>query len=381
MSGLLADYEQINGATSRNTSYRRPDLPWRIVLHTIEGYSSTHVGFRALAGGHRNAPHLWVDPRAGKRWKLQTVPLDKAARSLARPSGSPETNHAMALQVEIAGRAAETQGWSDSDLDWLGAEVVAPMVAFVRSVGSDIDLDYVERTYGAGEGIVLATVNSPIRHNLPTWYGCNWVTTHQRVIANSHWDAGKLRNGRVLSAAKEALGDTAPSPVLPPKPPTPPIEEITVAEADRIIEQVNLHTDAKVLGLMSFALANQKTGVLWRIEGTKAPWYGRDGAGTYLLDFDAALEFKKLHEITESSATISQTLHDAITKDVAVVNVSGKSIDEIVAAVSEVDADFVNGAIEEAVQRAVQAVQAQLSGDLSKIKQVADLLGEISSGA
>jgi len=255
------------------------------------------------------------------------------------------------------------------------------MVAFVRSVGSDIDLDYVERTYGAGEGIVLATVNSPIRHNLPTWYGCNWVTTHQRVIANSHWDAGKLRNGRVLSAAKEALGDTAPSPVLPPKPPTPPIEEITVAEADRIIEQVNLHTDAKVLGLMSFALANQKTGVLWRIEGTKAPWYGRDGAGTYLLDFDAALEFKKLHEITESSATISQTLHDAITKDVAVVNVSGKSIDEIVAAVSEVDADFVNGAIEEAVQRAVQAVQAQLSGDLSKIKQVADLLGEISSGA
>ena len=372
---VLPGYEQIHGATGRSTPYRVTSAPWRVVFHKVQGRTSSLAGFRTVAKNHSNGPHCWVDDRADRRWKLETVPINMSAKALAHPRGTPETNHMHAVQVEIAGYAEEAHLTPKADLEWLGTDVLAPIVRAIRSLGGDIDLTYVERTYKANEGIVLASVNSPIRYDEPTWRRCNWLTTHQRVIANSHWDCGGLNLRTIIAAAREALGETPP-PKPPPKPPAP--EEITVAEADRIIEQVNLHTDAKVLGLMSFALANQKTGVLWRIEGSKAPWYGRDGDGTYLFDFDTALEFKRLHEITESSATISQALHDAITSSTTVVNVSGKSVEAIAAAVSDTDADFINGAIEEAVQRAVQAVQAQLSGDLSKIGQVASLLAQIA---
>jgi len=373
MSALLPGYEQISGKTPRGNSYRRSDLPWRIVLHTIEGASPNLASFRSLAKGHPSAPHLWIDPRAGKRWRLQTVPLDKVARSLRRPRGAPETNHARAIQCEIAGRAAETQSWSRADVEWIGAEMVAPVVRFIRSVGGDLDLEYVERTYGANEGIVLATVSSPIRFDQGTWYGCKWVTSHQRVIANSHWDAGKLNLGLVLSAVKEALGETPPSPV-PVPPPTPPTQEITVSEADRIID----HIDVKTLGLMSFGLANQKTGVIYRVQGTTAPWYGIDSLGLRVLDFDGAVAFKRMHEITENSPNVSVELH-AQNVEMAGVDISDADVARIAAAVSETDADFINGSIEAAVQRAVQAVQVDLAGDLSKIRQVAELLAQVAT--
>ena len=366
MSGLLPGYEQIHGATARGTNYRRTDLPWRVVLHTIEGYSSSHAGFRSLAAGHRNSPHLWVDPRAGKRWKLQTVPLDKAARSLRRASGQPETNHAMALQVEMAGRAAETQGWSNADLDWLGAEMLAPIVEFVRSVGSDINLDYVERTYGAGEGIILASVSSPIRYNQQTWYyDCNWVSTHQRVTGNSHWDAGDLNNGRIIAAAKEALGET------PPSPPPPPSGEITVGQAEDIID----HIDVKVLGLMSFMMANQKTGVIYRVTGTTAPWYGVDALGLRVLDLDGAKQFKRMHEITENTPNISAELH-AANLEMAGAEFDDDDLAAIADAVSETDAEFINGVAEATAQKLAQMVEFQTGNNKDLLEAVAEALSQ-----
>ncbi len=116
-----------------------------------------------------------------------------------------------------------------------------------------------------------------------------------------------------------------------------------MAEADRIIKELKSYTDTKFLGLMSFILSNQKTGVLWRAAGTAAPWYGRDGDGTYMLDFESAVAFKKLHEISQNSVEISQELHDAITSTTTVVNVSGRSVQEIADAVSATDSDFLNG--------------------------------------
>lgn len=383
---LLPDYEQIRGSTRYTTDYRVPEAPWRLVLHTVEGDPATKAAMNYTARNHRWGPHLWVSPRL--KHKIQTVPLNKSASALLHPSGTIETNHMKAIQVEQFGFANGTQDWSDEWADWIGEFVIA---AVYIAVGGALNLDYEEQTFGAGDGIILATSSSPIRHDASTWRRCNWVTTHQRIIYNDHWDCGKFKLRRALAAARETVGN--PGPVDP----LPPVDtgEMTVSEADRVIQHMDnillkdmqARTDqiaGQIARAMSWMAENQKTAVLYRVAGTTAPWYGLVGGRVVgPMDVSEAIEFKAHHEITENSIEISEAWHEIYTNALGVVEVSDKSVEDIANAVNEVNAQLLNGLPggDELVQRIVQRIVVEV-GEQNKeiLGSVADALKQASEG-
>ena len=71
-------------------------------------------------------------------------------------------------------------------LKWLAEEFLVPMLEInkIPNVWS--------RSYGAGEGIVLATIHSPIRMGGQEWYNFSGITYHQTVPGQDHWDMGKI---------------------------------------------------------------------------------------------------------------------------------------------------------------------------------------------
>jgi hypothetical protein len=163
--------------------------PWRFVFHTIEGEPSADA-FRRLATGHANPPHLWAMPSTDLL--LQTIPLNRSAYALARPS-STETNRLQAVQLELWGFAANMAGASQATLDWLADRVLAPVARTVP-----INLDNVrpsggEHCYGT---------SSPCRMSAKEWARFDGVCGHKDVPTNSHWDPGGLNMAAIAARAK-----------------------------------------------------------------------------------------------------------------------------------------------------------------------------------
>lgn len=126
-------------------------------------------------------------------------------------------------------------------------------------------------------------------------------------------------------------------------------------------------------GQASFMLNNQKTGVLFRKAGTTAPWYGMMGGRVIgPMDFDTAIEFKKLNEISENSVEVADPLFSVLIAPAEVV-LADKSVEEIAEAVSSVDAAFLNETADATAQKIAQGVLAQLGDRIS-----ADLVDEIA---
>lgn len=126
-------------------------------------------------------------------------------------------------------------------------------------------------------------------------------------------------------------------------------------------------------GTASFILNNQKTGVLFRKAGTTAPWYGMMGGRVIgPMDFDTALAFKKLNEINENSTEVADPLFSVLVAPAEVV-LTDQSVEEIAAAVSSVDAAFLNETADATAQKIAQGVLAQLGERIS-----ADLVDEIA---
>jgi hypothetical protein len=168
------------------------DGPWRVVFHTIEGEPSP-AGFRMLAAGHGNPPHLWAMPSADLL--LQTIPLNRSAYALARP-GSLETNRLHAIQVECWGFAAKMGKATPETLKWLAERVLAPVARLLP-----INLDKVspaggEPCYGR---------NSACRMTPQEWQAFDGVCGHQHVPESDHWDPGPLNLSAIAVRAKATL--------------------------------------------------------------------------------------------------------------------------------------------------------------------------------
>jgi hypothetical protein len=93
----------------------------KIVLHTTESPQQWIDGaIRQFATQGVGTPHLSIGYREGFRFPVvaQFIPFHRTAKTLEHPNGTPETNRARAVQIEICGRAAESNGW---DLNWYRA--------------------------------------------------------------------------------------------------------------------------------------------------------------------------------------------------------------------------------------------------------------------
>lgn len=190
VSGWLDGIERVPNDHSGGGTYA-DGVPWRFVVHTVEGDPDNVSDCRLIAGSHRSPPHLWYSPRLG--WYGQTVPLDRSAFALAHPPGTAETNKMRALQVEVFGYAAETQDWPPPWLDGIGY-----LVRRCVNAGYPVNLEHVAPTTGEdGYGHDGAVRFSP--HEWTQWDG---LCGHANVPANDHWDPGAADLAAVARAAR-----------------------------------------------------------------------------------------------------------------------------------------------------------------------------------
>lgn len=171
---------------------------WRIVLHTIEGGTSPSV-----IAAHAYPPHLWYNPATRQLW--QTVPLSRSAFALYQDPNAPHyTNRARALQVEIAGYAAQTATWPQQWLDNLTVDVIVPLCRWVASQGGMIDL---LDAPDPGPIPNSARPDAPQRLTATRWATGGGLYSHRHVpMGDDHWDTGYLDTPRIAAHAAYLIG-------------------------------------------------------------------------------------------------------------------------------------------------------------------------------
>lgn len=168
--------------------------PMKILLHTTEG--STAAAAFAAFRIHGSWPTFTVDPNTRRRY--QHYDTNGAARALKNLSGGVETNRDGVIQIEIVGFAGQSHTWSSEVLQWLGEQVIAPIVAAHPS----INLDNHPTFYGEDAGFTIASASARQRMSYAAWDAFNGICGHQHAPENDHWDPGKLNIAAVVAAAK-----------------------------------------------------------------------------------------------------------------------------------------------------------------------------------
>lgn len=92
----------------------------KIVWHTTEGTSFD--GARATLFANGDEPHFLVS--VDGRFVQQFIPLNRSSKSLRHPAGTPETNRAHCVQIEVCGFARDSQNWSEAKMERLAALAV-----------------------------------------------------------------------------------------------------------------------------------------------------------------------------------------------------------------------------------------------------------------
>lgn len=85
---------------------------WKLVWHTTESPVVAVDSMVRVLHDKGAEPHFCFGKRDGRYVAVQMCPLNQAARTLQHPAGTPETNRANAIQVEICGRASESGLWT-----------------------------------------------------------------------------------------------------------------------------------------------------------------------------------------------------------------------------------------------------------------------------
>lgn len=165
----------------------------KLVLHTTEG-----SGFGTMDRVLREKsaePHVLIDP--GTREVKQYFPFNQYSKALEHPYGTPETNRANCIQIEIVGFAAPNPSHRDvaeESLDWyanLGAlcELIRHRVPFLRVA-----------PYLFVKGVQRIPVS--------TFAGVGGIIGHMHVPSqpSGHWDPGRF-NARSLIHCME-MADT-----------------------------------------------------------------------------------------------------------------------------------------------------------------------------
>lgn len=172
-----------------------PSYPMRGVLHTTEG-GIAHGAFAAYRSAN-SWPHFTV---AMDGTVYQHLAIDRAARSLQNLSGGVETNRAGAIQIEVCGKAAQT--------NWPLAQVQA-MILLMRWIEAQTGIRPIAPAFG---GNAEYGQRNPLEFTHEQWRTFNGWCGHQHVPENSHWDPGAI-------AIANLLPTEVPMPETPAAPP------------------------------------------------------------------------------------------------------------------------------------------------------------------
>jgi N-acetylmuramoyl-L-alanine amidase len=156
----------------------RPKLCW----HSTEG--STIEGAISAYRAKRSSPHFTIDPSRDRI--VQHISIFKAGRALEHPAGTPETNRARTIQVEIVGLAAQMQQLGSDELRSLTR--LARWIERNAGVPSKCDVEFVRFPSGV-----------PQRLQGQRWLDYSGHHGHMHVPANDHEDPGALAIRELLA--------------------------------------------------------------------------------------------------------------------------------------------------------------------------------------
>jgi hypothetical protein len=145
----------------------------KLVWHTTEG-ADFDAMVRVLIQKAAQ-PHVVIDPHSGR--VRQMIPLDQYARALEHPQGTPETNRAHCIQVEICGFAKDSANWPNAYYEHLGALAVL-----------------LEHRQGIARVSTCPFANTPHRLSPQAFVSAKGHFGHQHVPSQpaGHWDPGHL---------------------------------------------------------------------------------------------------------------------------------------------------------------------------------------------
>ena len=191
MAGWLGKpVEKYDYGTTGGSWTRQPAL---IVIHSTEGTGWTNYQNGSVA------PHFTIEPKSGEIH--QHVSLAYAARALAHPSGTPETNRAGAIQIETIGTCDPNNKGKGSwnylpDMDSQQCANIAALLQMIHGAIPAIPLTrsvefepYPDPGYGDGHP----------RMSNSTWSSYKGVCGHQHVPSNSHGDPGDIPIDEILN--------------------------------------------------------------------------------------------------------------------------------------------------------------------------------------
>lgn len=169
------------------------------ILHTTEGSSlaGAESAFRSYP------PHIGYDPNS--RVIHQYVRLDRCSYALK----GAESDDEFAIQVEIVGFAGQTHTYSDAWYRNIGEDIIQPLRELVGIPNNYLTF------HGEGEGIILASSNSPIRLSDTDYRNYSGWVGHQHIPApDEHWDPGRFNIALALNYSEDNdMQDTDPSAV------------------------------------------------------------------------------------------------------------------------------------------------------------------------
>jgi hypothetical protein len=123
---------------------------WKLTWHTTESKQNSFEAIRDLfiqrdANGVGSEPHFLIGFEGKRKHPnvCQFLPLNRAARTLQHPSGTPETNRCNNIQIEVCGNAAESGEWPENYYKALANLVVLieHRRPIVRRVARAFDVD------------------------------------------------------------------------------------------------------------------------------------------------------------------------------------------------------------------------------------------------
>lgn len=152
----------------------------KLVWHTVEG--STIEGAVAAYRASGSYPHFTVEWRDGKLRIAQHAAIDACVTTLKHPPGTPETNRAHCVQVEICGFAKDSQNWPE--------DMYRALAQLARWIETNAG---VPRRCGVG-----------FKLGAPRLSGAAFVQYaghlgHQHVPGNDHWDPGAMAIEKVIA--------------------------------------------------------------------------------------------------------------------------------------------------------------------------------------
>jgi hypothetical protein len=149
----------------------------KLLWHTTEGYS--------LPRYSGSNPHFTLNPATGQLWQHQ--PITEPSRALVHTPGTPETNRANVVQVELIGFAAQTHDWPDA--------YYGNISALAR---------WIEANHGVPSKSTVA-FTSTATQQARRLTGMEFVVYsghlgHEHAPPNNvHWDPSRFRIGDVLA--------------------------------------------------------------------------------------------------------------------------------------------------------------------------------------